>query len=69
MYRAEQTPPRTQTYLAPLQIHTAAISADPALVHKAEAVAAAHQKGWERLEDAMQYNLCLLGHFTRMQAT
>lgn len=50
-----------------LQIHTAAIAEDEVLVRKAQAVAQAHRKVWEKLEDAMQYNLCLLGHFTRMQ--
>ena len=50
-----------------LQIHMAVISKDPELVRKAEAVAVAHRVAWEGLEDAMQYNLCLLGHFARMQ--
>jgi len=51
-----------------LKIHSEAISKDDELIQKAQAVARAHRTGWERLEDSMQYNMCLLGHFAQMQA-
>lgn len=52
-----------------IQIHTAGIAADEDLVLKAQSVGQAHKRGWEQLEDAMQYNMCLLGHFTHMQGS
>ena len=52
-----------------LQIHTATIAADGGFVEKTKFLAEAHRRGWEQLEDTMQFNMCLLGHFTHMQGT
>lgn len=50
-----------------LRVHGLEIAARQELKDLAEQLLDCHNTQWERIEDLMQYNLCLLGHLTRMQ--
>eukprot|EP00656_Telonema_subtile_P007669 TRINITY_DN13600_c0_g1_i4.p1 TRINITY_DN13600_c0_g1~~TRINITY_DN13600_c0_g1_i4.p1 ORF type:complete len:284 (+),score=137.10 TRINITY_DN13600_c0_g1_i4:101-952(+) len=50
-----------------LRVHGLEIAASAELKEVACELLEAHGQQWERVEDLLQYNLCLLGHLTRLQ--